>query len=195
MHTINTIDQLKQAMWVAWAGIEDDCRCCDDPDCLGYTWILPEEEEALLDRGVQTVQINGDEGPMFLDSYLRDDQGELIVWAVKPPCRYRHRDGTCDIHEARPLVCHMYPLGLKTVENKVVVWALHGQCRHVRRRRDAGEMNAVILALATIIDRMAPELRARIYAEYAKVDAVSYGELDDEYEAVAVVTTKSLELT
>jgi Fe-S-cluster containining protein len=166
MHFRSELDEL-------WKGIGQSCATCTDPDCLGYVWVMPEEEEALLDAGVRTVQINGLRGPIFIDSYHRDAEGRLIVNRTKPNCPYRDKDGRCSVHAARPLVCHLYPLGPETLPDGRVIWSLHTDCSHVRSLTDAGDLPLLVSKIRRLLSRMSPDLKEKIRDQYGKVDAVS----------------------
>lgn len=171
--TIDDLKAFKKEIDELWRGIAHSCATCADPDCLGYVWVMPEEEEALLDAGVQTVQINGRTGPIFIDSYDRDDQGRLIVNRSKPNCPYRDKDGRCSVHASRPLVCHLYPLGPETLSDGRVVWSLHTDCSHVRSLTEAGDLELLVSKIRLLLSRMSPALNAEVRKEYRKVDEVS----------------------
>jgi Fe-S-cluster containining protein len=170
---IRTIGQLKRAIDMLWREIERSCATCTDPDCLGYIWMLPSEEDALLDAGVQTVQVNGTRGPIFIDSYPRDERGNLIVNRSKPRCPYLDENGRCSVHAVRPLVCHLYPLGPEMLANGRAVWALHTDCAHVRSIEQAGGQELLVGQIRRLLKRISPALRREILDVYEKVDAIS----------------------
>ncbi|MBD3225444.1 MAG: hypothetical protein GF313_11975 [Caldithrix sp.] len=104
------------------------CRDCRDHDCEGYVWLLKDETESLLDIDVQIVEIN--DNTSFIHSF--EEEGDVVrVDKLKPPCRLREA-GLCTIYKNRPLVCRMYPVGLVTDKDDVVV-ALHQDCGYARR--------------------------------------------------------------
>jgi MoaA/NifB/PqqE/SkfB family radical SAM enzyme/Fe-S-cluster containining protein len=170
---IQNIEQLKSEFEKLWTGIEKSCANCSEPDCIGYIWVMPEEEDVFLEAGARTVQINGSNGAIFIDSYPRDQHGALIVNQSKPPCPYRSEDGCCSIHSHRPLVCHLYPLGLETTADGRIVWGLHTDCAHVHSLIDQGHKETIIYKIKEILGRMNSHLRAIILQEYTKVDALS----------------------
>jgi Fe-S-cluster containining protein len=160
--SIDSIERLKAATAVALQGIGESCRACSFPDCQGYPWIMPEEEEGLLDAGLRLVQLNGEEGPTYLDTFRRDDAtGAIVIGALSPPCPYRGADGRCTVHAARPLVCHLYPLTLEVVDG-VVVWAVHTDCEFVQRKIAAERFAGFLADLRRMTERVAPDLRRRL---------------------------------
>ncbi|HZB31897.1 MAG TPA: hypothetical protein VE465_17195 [Streptosporangiaceae bacterium] len=172
MTVIATLDEFKRTVDKVWAGISTSCAVCTDPDCLGYIWLLEEEEEPLLDAGVQIVQVNGESGPLFLDNYERDAQGRLVVNQRGPRCPWRGPDGRCTIHASRPLVCHMYPLGIERDGAGGYDWALHTDCHYVRSRT-ADQLAALLDGLRGVINNTAPTLIDLIVTAFAKSDSVA----------------------
>lgn len=172
MTVIATLDEFKRAVDEVWADISASCAVCTDPDCLGYVWLLEEEEDPLLDAGVQIVQVNGESGPLFLDSYARDEQGRLVVNQRGPRCPWRGADGRCTVHAARPLVCHMYPLGIERDGRGSYAWGLHSDCHYVRSR-SAEQLAALLDELRAVLRRTAPPLMDVIVTAFAKSDSVA----------------------
>lgn len=172
MTFIATLDEFKDAVDKVWADIPASCAVCTDPDCLGYVWLLEEEEEPLLDAGVRTVQVNGESGPIFLDSYERDEQGRLVVNQRGPRCPWRGPDGRCTVHASRPLVCHMYPLGIERDGEGGYAWGLHTECHYVRSRT-TDQLAALLDELRGVLDRTVPTLMDLIVTAFAKSDSVA----------------------
>jgi Fe-S-cluster containining protein len=169
---ILTLAQFKQAVDSIWSDISASCAVCADPDCLGYTWLVPEEEEALLDAGVQTVQINGASGPLFLDNYDRDARGGLVLGKRGPRCPWRGSDGRCTVHTQRPLVCHMYPFGIDGDGSGSYVWSLHTDCEYVRSR-STGQRDALVAALRRLLDRTDRRLLDIIITAFLGAESVA----------------------
>lgn len=172
MTGIANLDDFKRAVDHVWSDIAASCRVCKDPDCLGYVWLLEEEEEPLLDAGVQIVQVNGESGPLFLDSYARDEEGRLVVGQRGPRCPWRAADGSCTVHAARPLVCHMYPLGIERDGSGGFVWGLHTDCHYVRSRTP-GQLEALLGDLRSVLERTTPTLMDTIVTAFMKSDSVA----------------------
>lgn len=170
---IQTIDELKRDIDELWSGIDRSCANCNDPDCLGYIWVMPKEEDLLLDVGVEIVQVNEPYGPIFIDSYPRDEHGHIIVNHSKSHCPYLDRSGRCSIHSVRPLTCHLYPLGPETLPDGRIVWALHVDCFHVRSIKQSGGQEFLITKIRQLLKRISPELRKEIRDVYEKVDEIS----------------------
>jgi Fe-S-cluster containining protein len=184
---ISTLGAFKQAVDSVWSDISASCAVCTDPDCLGYVWLAEEEEEPLLDAGVQIVQINGESGPLFLDSYERDAEGGLILGQRGPRCPWRGADGSCTVHSARPLVCHMYPLSIDRGQNGGYVWCLHTDCQYVRSR-SPGQLEALLAKLRRLLDSTDRQLMDVIVGAFVSADSVAgKGGPKDCYITVAPV--------
>jgi len=188
MTAISSLDEFKRAVDHVWSDIAPSCAVCTDPDCLGYVWLVEEEEEALLDVGVRTVQVNGESGPLFLDSYTRDGQGRLVVNQRGPRCPWRGADGRCMVHAARPLVCHMYPLGIERDGRGSYEWGLHTDCHYVRSR-SAAQLEKLLADLRQVLDHTAEPLMDVIVTAFLKSDSVAADETPlNRYLPVAPVT-------
>jgi Fe-S-cluster containining protein len=168
---ISTLEEFKRAVDCVWSDISASCAVCTDPDCLGYVWLAEEEEEPLLDAGVQIVQVNGDSGPLFLDSYPRDGEGRLVLGQRGPRCPWRGADGRCTVHAARPLVCHMYPFGIDRQRGGGYVWSLHTDCQYVRSR-SPGQLEALLTELRGLLGRTDRQLMDVIVGAYLNADSV-----------------------
>jgi Fe-S-cluster containining protein len=187
MGQINTIGALKQAAAVVFADISASCRSCTYPDCQGYPWVVPAEEDELLAAGLQLVQLNGESGPIYLDTFPRDADGRLVVGAAGPTCPYRGPDGRCTVHAARPLTCHLYPLSLELVAG-VPHWAVHRDCEFVQRAIRAGRFDALTDELRSIVDRIGPELGRQLALTQERTASVSRPTHMDCYTVIAAVT-------
>lgn len=170
---IATLEQLKNEVEQIWCDISDHCKNCKDPDCVGYIWVLPEEENSLLEIGLPIIQINGDNGPLFLDSYERDSEGCLIVDKPKMQCPYLSVERKCSIRDRRPLTCHLYPLGLETEQDGSIVWALHTDCAHVRHVQETIGISTLAAQILEMLGRLAPELERKITDTFAKSDFIA----------------------
>jgi len=169
---ITTLEQLSDALDGLYPNIAADCNECQDPDCLGYVWVLEREVERLADRGVPLVQIN--RGPTFINSFPLTADGRPDVSVRAPACSQLCTDSRrCRIHDDRPLVCRLYPLGLETRSDGVVEWVLHTDCLFVRRLTERGQLSTFERQARQIIDRLTPELHKEIVGTYCAVDAIS----------------------
>jgi Fe-S-cluster containining protein len=169
---ISTLEEFKQAVDAVWTDISASCAVCTDPDCLGYTWLIEEEEEPLLDAGAQIVQINGESGPLFLDNYDRDPDGGLVLGKRGPRCPWRGADGRCTMHAARPLVCHMYPFGIDGDGSGSYVWSLHTDCQYVRSR-SAVQLDALVAGLRRLLDSTDRRLLDVITSAFLNAETVA----------------------
>lgn len=170
--TIETLSQLYDALDDLYRGIEQDCRECQDPNCMGYIWLLKKEAERLYERGVPLVQVNN--GPTFIHSFPVTAKGQPDLSVRYPACSQLCTDSRrCSIYEDRPLVCRLYPLGLETKADGTNVWALHQDCLHVRRMGERGKLPDFERRVRNVINSLSPELLEEIVETYRAVDAIS----------------------
>ena len=176
--TIKTLAQLYGELEDLYRGIEGDCRDCTYPDCMGYIWLLDQEAAKIYGKGVPLVEIN--DGLSFIHSFSTDSNGQIDVSVRYPPCSQVQTDARrCKIHQDRPLVCRLYPFGLETKNNGIVVWALHRDCLYIRRLEESGLLSNFKHHFCSIVDRISPLLSAEIIRTYRAVYAISafpYGE-------------------
>ena len=185
MKPIETLEEMKSLIDWVWRDISPACSTCSEPDCIGYVWVIPEEEEALLDVGVQTVQLNGS-GPIFIDSYHRNRRGHLQVWQPKPRCPHRAEDGTCRVHAHRPLVCHLYPMGFERLPTGRLAWVLYESCKYVKSLTAEGRQ-ALFVELATVVRRLSQELRSKLLAYFKSVEYVALSTEQNAYTFIMEV--------
>ena len=175
---IETLAQLYTALDDLYQGIEYDCRGCQDPDCMGYVWLLKKEAERLYERGVPLVQINN--GPTFIHSFPETTQGQPDLSVRYPPCSQLCTDSRkCSIYQDRPFACHIYPIGLETKSCGRIVWALHRDCLYIRKLEERGLLSDFEHRARNIINNLSLQLLEEIVGTYRAVDAISsfrYGE-------------------
>lgn len=170
---VNSVVDLKRRLDRLWTGMGEHCRTCRDPDCLGSIPVLPEEEEDVLDAGAETVQVNGQQGPIFLNSYPRTSTG-LVVGLEKNPCPYRDPvSGLCKVHHLRPLACHMYPLALEAQPDGDIAWVLHRDCAYVRAAEGDGSLDTLMGGIRRLVAEISPDLLARIVENEKKVQEIT----------------------
>jgi Fe-S-cluster containining protein len=176
--SIKTLPQFYAALDRLYRDIEQDCHDCKDLDCMGYIWLLEEEANRLYEQGIPLVQINN--GPTFIHSFPSTPEGKLDVSVRYPLCSQLCTGSRqCSIHSDRPMVCHLYPLGLETASNGTVAWVLHLDCLHVRRMKNRNSLSEFEQRAIRIINNLSPELLDEIARAYDAVDAISsfpYGE-------------------
>lgn len=181
-----TLAQLQSAVDALYPDIVADCRECQDPDCMGYIWLLEQEAERLEKRGIPLVQIN--DGPTFLHSFPIGEDGVPDLTARYPSCHYLCSDGSCGIHADRPFLCHLYPLGLETLEDGTVAWVIHRDCQHVRRLYKQAELADLANRARSVIDSIAPDLLSEILLAYRAVDELtSYPDGGNDYFVIKEV--------
>lgn len=165
------IADLKRQLDGLWAGIDQHCRTCSDPDCIGAIPVLPDEEEDVLDAGVETVQMNGENGPIFLNSYRRTAAGLALE---KNACPYRDPvSGQCRVHRSRPLACHMYPLALEAQPDGTIAWVLHRDCAYVRAAEHGDRIEPLLDRVRRWIASVAPAVVERLIENERKVAAIT----------------------
>ena len=169
---IETLSQLYDSLDELYRGIKQDCRDCQDPDCMGYVWLLKKEAERLYERGVPLVQVNN--GSTFIHSFPATNKGQPDLSVRYPPCSQLCTDSRrCSIYEDRPLVCRLYPLGLETKADGTIMWALHRDCLHIRRMEERGTLPNFEHRARNVINNLSPELLEEIVETYRAVDAIS----------------------
>jgi len=170
--SIETLSQLYDALDELYRGIEQDCRDCQDLDCMGYVWLLKKEAERLYERGVSLVQVNN--GPTFIHSFPATNKGQPDLSFRYPPCSQLCTDSRrCSIYEDRPLVCRLYPLGLETKADGTIVWALHRDCLHIRRMEERSTLPNFKHRVRNVINNLSPKLLEEVVETYRAVDAIS----------------------
>lgn len=169
---IETLAELYSALGNLYRGIEHDCHECKHPDCMGYIWLLNEEVSRLYERGVPLVQINN--GPTFIHSFPAKEHDEPDLSVRYPSCSQLCTDSRrCKIHNDRPLVCHLYPVGPETKADGTIVWALHRDCLHVEKMEARGELSQFNHRVCNIFNSLSPRLLGEIAEAYRTVDAIS----------------------
>lgn len=169
---INTLTQLYTVLDDLYRGIECDCRECQDPDCMGYVWLLKKEAERLYERGVPLVQVNN--GPTFIHSFPETTQGQPDLSVRYPSCSQLCTDSRkCSIYQDRPFVCHVYPIGLETKSCGIIAWVLHRDCLYIRRLEERSLLSEFEHRSRNIINNLSPQLLDEIVATYCAVDAIS----------------------
>jgi len=169
---IETLKKLYQELDNLYEGIGEDCSQCRENDCMGYIWLLKAEANRLYRSGTPLVQIN--EGPTFIHSFPKDESGGLNLSARYPVCSQVDCSGrVCLIRKKRPLVCHIYPGGLETLENGKIVWVMHLDCLYVKKMEEQGLINNLGDKFVSIINRISPPLLNEIMETYKAVNAIS----------------------
>ena len=187
LRKICSLKELYDALDELYRGIEQDCCGCQDPDCMGYVWLLKEEVERLYECGVSLVQVNN--GPTFIHSFSATAQGQPDLSVRYPLCSQFCIDSRrCSIYQDRPLTCRLYPLGLETKADGTIVWALHRDCLYVRRLEERGLLSGFECQIRNIINNLSPQLLKEIVETYRAVDAISsFPDGENNYKEVDYV--------
>lgn len=155
--------------------ITESCKNCNYKDCMGFIWLLNQETKKCDENNITTININDKVDFLyFLEEYEDKDITELDFTNIKyPKCEHRCKNtGMCLIHKLRPLVCHMYPIGLETF-NGVDMWVLHDECEFTQRLIKNGELELFIMKVNSIINSVSKELYKEIVEKYKEVDKIS----------------------
>ena len=172
-NVVSDIDSLGREFDKLYKDIRNDCKNCKYPDCMGFMWLLNEEMEKLYARDINILTINEDIN--FINVLEKYDLDNLDFSKITyPECPHRNPEsGCCGIHEVRPLVCHMYPIGLETSNTGIDIWVLHDDCLFVQNLIKNGKLNEFIVKAIKVIDRISVELEMDIKNTYRKVDEIS----------------------
>jgi Fe-S-cluster containining protein len=169
---IATIEDLKSAIAEVLQGISEWCAACTFCDCMGYLWVLPEEEDRLLRAGIDLMQFNGESGPLFVSNLQTSVDGRPYFDRHNTACPHRQSDGRCGVHAVRPLVCHLYPLGLEMRSDGTHWWALHLDCEFVARSSREHDFDRLVRELTDVISRLSPTLHDAISRVWISMEAL-----------------------
>jgi Fe-S-cluster containining protein len=147
--------------------IKPVCQNCQDHDCEGYVWLLRGEVDSLLGINIPIIEIN--DSAFFIHSFEEED-GTIKVEKPRPPCHLR-RSKSCSIYNNRPLVCRMYPVGLVTDKEDVVI-ALHKDCEYSRRFKTQ-DKKQFFDHFVKILRQTPKSLLNEILDNYRQVDVLS----------------------
>lgn len=86
------------------------CNLC----CKTYGWLIKEEKEIYLKKGIPIVTIN--EEVHCIDSFEKDEEGKRILNEI-PRCKF-YKNGKCSIYRKRPLDCRLYPIKIRFQRGK-----------------------------------------------------------------------------
>lgn len=101
---INNLEEFYEALDVLLFGISQTCQKCQEEDCKGYLWLLPQEADELYEKEIEILEIN--KNICFINPFIGKER-EIDTEMVKPECPLR-KEKRCAIHDCRPLVCRMY---------------------------------------------------------------------------------------
>lgn len=156
-----------------WRDIGASCRNCTKPDCMGYIAVAPSERQQVMIGGMQLMQVNGPDGPTFIDNYPRADDGGVVLGTIKPKCPYRAADGSCRMHTNKPLICDLYPLGAE-MQNGALWWVIYLDCAYIEMLEGTGLLPEYLARAAWVVDTLrADELTelARLFRQSAELAA------------------------
>jgi len=172
---IKTLDKLYKEFDILLKDINSYCKNCNYKDCMGFIWLLEEEKQRCDKSNITTININDEVDFLyFLKDYEDKDINKLDFTKIKyPKCEHRCKDtGKCLIHKLRPLVCHMYPIGLETY-NDTDLWVLHDECEFTQHLIKDNKLELFIMKLNSIINNIDEDLYKEIVNKYKEVDKIS----------------------
>lgn len=177
---IKKLNELYKALGSLFLGISEVCQQCQDDDCQGFIWLVPQEAERLYQDGVEILEINNNIS--FLQSFTEKDK-KINIEQFKPPCPFCKKK-RCTIYSKRPLVCRMYPLAFAT-ENGIVYLILHLDCLFSKQK--AADVLFRDRAV-TLFKRLHPRLLKKIMETYRCVDSISkFPEGPNKYLRLVVI--------
>lgn len=166
---ITTLKELYEAFDRLNAECNIICGNCEYPDCKGYIWLMNEEVEKLYDCGIELIELNNNIHMLYS---FKNERGETDLTIKQPQCVHRCDNGNCNIHDIRPLVCHMYPVGPETVDG-AKVWVLHNSCQFTENMKNENKLSEYIYQVKKIIDSISKELYEEILKNYEIMDYLS----------------------
>ena len=175
-NSIKSLEQLYKAFDELFSDIIFACKKCNYKDCMGFIWLLKNEREKLDRANITTITMNKNiDFLYFLKDYEDTNIDELTFENIKyPKCEHRcEKTGKCLIHKLRPLVCHMYPIGLETAENGTYLWVLHDECQFVQDLIFNNKLHEFVHKATNIINRIDYGLYSEIVLKYKQVDDIS----------------------
>ncbi|HHW99871.1 MAG TPA: hypothetical protein GX740_01025, partial [Acholeplasmataceae bacterium] len=169
---ISTIKQLNKVFDDLYQEFEMNCNGCEYPDCMGYIWLTKQETKKLSNLGVDILTINEDINCInSLGDISVDTDFSSIVY---PKCPLRcDKSYKCKIHDERPMVCHIYPVGLESAKNGSILWVLHKDCLFVKQLENKGLLELFMLKCNQLINSLSIELEETIISTFKKIDNVS----------------------
>ena len=184
---IETLRQLYDELDGLYPEMRQFCGQCEDPDCMGYTWLLPEEAQNLVDNDIPIVEIN--DGVYFIHSFLPKEDGTMDVEAPYPVCRLvQNPNRRCSIYDQRPMVCRLWPVGFETQNGEVVI-ALHLDCLFVKYLQTHDEVARLSARCLDLMARLSPELKETIISTYRSVDAIAkFPDGENRYLSLGILT-------
>lgn len=162
---INSLEEFYEALDILLSGISQTCQRCQEDDCKGYLWLLPQEVNELYEREIEILEIN--KNICFINPFI-GKEGEINTEKFKPECPLR-KEKRCTIHNIRPLVCRMYPLSFFT-ERSTIYIVLHLDCLYSKERAKDAVFTDQAIKLFKSLD---PQLLIAIKEVYRRVDGIS----------------------
>lgn len=106
------------------------CKTCKRHCCRGYIMLFREEAIRLLEQDVSVLRYSRYEQHGYqMDTYPRDENGEIMYGVFGPECPNRLNSGKCSVYDFRPLICRIYPMDLQRVDDELNVnWVIHKKC-------------------------------------------------------------------
>lgn len=172
---INTLNDLYCEFDKLLKDVSLCCKHCSYKDCMGFIWLLQQEKEMYDKNDITTININDNVDFLyFLKDYSDVEISELDFTNIRyPKCEHRcEKSGLCQIHKIRPLVCHMYPIGLESIDGNDF-WVLHDECEFTQQLIKNNNLNEFIIKLRNIIDSIDEKLYTEIVNKYREVDKIS----------------------
>lgn len=166
---IRSLDECNQAFDALYAPFAEVCRTCTDKCCQGYVWLMPEELTRMQESGVETITVN--DAAHYIHSFPEKPDGSIDVSVPSPLCSQlcSLQPRRCRVYQDRPFSCRLYPIGFEERDDGKLVWAIHHDCQIIRSLEQSGMLDEFRRRALQVLDRISPELYARIIETYRRV--------------------------
>lgn len=164
---IKTLNNLYDVLNKIYKDIYPLCSICEEEDCKGYLWLLPDEVKELFDKNISIIEIN--KKINFINPF---EKKKINTEIVKPPCKLRCKNDKCSVYKIRPLVCRLYPIDFKILSNEFWV-VLHTDCLYVQKALKNKKIDKIISDIVLMFDNIDKKLLNDIINTYKSVNIIS----------------------
>ncbi len=165
---IKNKEELKKELEILFEGISGDCEKCKYIDCRGYIWLHPAEINQII-KETDTIKINGD--IVFIDSFIRENN-KINPEVYQPICKLRDSCGRCFIQNIKPIVCMLYPLNLRKINNQIWL-VLNEDCLFVDNLKKKNKLDNFKKKVVSFWSKLDKEFLSDFIKIFNKVEAIS----------------------
>jgi Fe-S-cluster containining protein len=149
--------------------IHKECGKCGEKDCRGYIWLLKGETQRLIDNDISVIEIN--KKINFINT-LCENKDKLNFKKISPKCIFRDKDKKCKIYKYRPLICKLYPIDFKIINNNFFI-VLHTNCLFVKNLTIKNKLNKFIEKVLNLFYNINIDLLLDIIKTYKLIDNIT----------------------